>query len=278
MIQFFLLLVLSSPFAFAGAPKPAYYGREFYSSNATNEELKKQLFLILSTAHQTDSSGFDQIGAKCSPGPICYIHTAVGYTRARQFIFGEFYLVKDARGYGVKDVYCSRIAPSSEFPGAKPGPNIIPDPRVLNAEHTWPQSKFTRAFPEDLQKSDMHHLFPTDSLMNAKRGNFDFGNVAVDSEKLKCPESRIGHTKATGSTIFEVPNEHKGNVARALFYFSVRYKLAISPEQEATVREWNRLDPVDEEELRHNESVFALQFDRNPFVDFPELAERIADF
>ena len=35
---------------------------------------------------------------------------------------------------------------------------------------------------------------------------------------------------------FEPPAEHKGNVARAIFYFSVRYKMKVTPTQEAFLK------------------------------------------
>lgn len=38
---------------------------------------------------------------------------------------------------------------------------------------------------------------------------------------------------------------------------------------------WHRDDPVSEKELKRNEVVYSIQTNRNPFIDYPELAEYI---
>ncbi|RYZ68005.1 MAG: nuclease, partial [Proteobacteria bacterium] len=81
-----------------------------------------------------------------------------------------------------------------------------------------------------------------------------------------------------GGHFFEPPDAHKGNVARALFYFSVRYNIKIDPIEENFLKAWNKADPVDQEESGRNEAIMKIQGNRNPFVDFPELADSIGDF
>jgi len=278
------LLVLFS-FSAHGAvldAKTAYYGRNLSNNLKTlmaGNSLKDELHLVLSGSHTMIKGDYDKIANTCWPGGgDCYRHTAVGYKKAREFLFGDFYLVKNGSEYGIKDVYCQRVVRASEFSGEKPGPNRIPDHRTVNAEHTWPQSKFNRSFPGEEQKSDMHHLFPTDSEMNSKRSSFSFGEVQSDAEGLKCTEARLGRSREGKRNVFEPPEEHKGNVARAIFYFAIRYKVNIGREEEVTLREWHNEDPVDEEEIRRNERIFDLQKSRNPFVDFPELVNQITDF
>lgn len=278
-----LLVAFSAPAAAIDA-KTAYYGKDVFKSEmrgiqAGPGSLKDVLYLVLSGSHTTVKGDYDKIANDCWPGGgNCYRHTAIGYKRAREFLFGEFYLVKSGQDYGVKDVYCQRVAQASEFSGDKPGPNKIPDHRTMNAEHTWPQSQFSRGFPGEDQKSDVHHLYPTDSEMNSKRSSFGFGEVVSDAEPLKCSEARLGRPREGGETVFEPPTKHKGNVARSLFYFATRYKMSIPREEEAALRIWHKEDPVDQEEIARNQRTFDLQKNRNPFVDFPELADRIRDF
>jgi len=124
----------------------------------------------------------------------------------------------------------------------------------------------------------LHNLFPVSSSANGIRGNIDFGYVDHKTY-APCAESKKGFSKDGGSQkYFEPPDVHKGNVARALFYFSIRYLISINDEEENTLRLWNKLDPVDDTEKEHNERIYEFQKDRNPFVDFPDLVDSISNF
>jgi deoxyribonuclease-1 len=270
---FFSLSAVAAP----NPDKNSYYGRELLSSNQSGVSLREELHLIVAGYHSSQGGQFDEISKQCA-GKSCFKHTAIGYRRAREFLFGKFYLVNKGKGFGVKDVYCQTVRDAHEFEGEKPGPNQIPDHRVINAEHTWPQSMFTKSFSREDQKSDLHHLFPTDSELNSKRSSWWFGEVNREAETLKCPQSKLGNDRNSGDMVFEPPQAHKGNVARALFYFSVRYKTNLDSNEEATLRKWHEEDPVDSEEASRNEEIFKLQLNRNPFIDHPNLVDRISDF
>lgn len=206
-------------------------------------------------------------------------HTNIGYDSAKVFLMGNFYLISDSAGYSVKDVYCDRDIPAKEFPaGQKPAPNKVPANDIINTEHTWPQSRFNNHLNVGTQKADLHHLFPTDSKINNVRGNFKFGEVQKDLSILKCKGPRIGTPTNGSERVFEPPQHHKGNVARALFYFSIKYQLAIDKNEEAFLRRWTSEDPVDEEELVRNDEIEKVQHSRNPFIDFPELVNKISNF
>ncbi len=276
-LVFGVVLVSISSSAWASDTKDFYYGKDFALGGRKNGDVKARLHEILNSFHSPQSGGFDSITSSCNT-KNCYRHTAIGYKRAREFLFGKFYLVRDSQGFGVKDVYCQKVREAEEFAGEKPGPNSIPDHRVVNAEHTWPQSMFTRSFSNEDQKSDLHHLFPTDSELNSKRSSLWFGEVSRESETLKCPESKLGNDRVSGDLVFEPPQQHQGNVARAIFYFTTRYKTTLGENEENTLRRWHREDPVDAEERQRNEEIFRLQKSRNPFVDYPELVDEVANF
>ncbi len=236
---------------------PDYYGSEFYQGYQTGT-LKNQALL-------------DSLQKILSNG-----HHALGYDGARKQLFGneKMYLENLSGSWAVKDVYCERTFTNHDI---HMGPGIIPDGNQINTEHTWPQSRFTGRHPKDTQKSDLHHLFPTDNEMNSHRSSLHFGNVKTDVEKLKCPIARLGHS-ASGEIVFEAPDHHKGNVARAIFYFATRYQMKLSPNEEADLRQWDREDPVDEQEATQNDEIQRLQGNRNPFIDFPDLLARIDHF
>lgn len=256
-----------------------YYGEEFHrdlAAGISGDELKEKLHNILHSAHVRTAGDFDQITSDCN-GSGCYKHINLGYDRARIYLLGNFYLVDHGDGdYSIKDVYCDKVRSSDEFPnGDAPAPNKIPGGTTVNTEHTWPQSRFTNRYNREMQKSDMHHLFPTDNEMNSIRGNNPFGEVVQDRKSLRCKSSRFGRASRGNADVFEPPQNHRGNVARALFYFSVRYEMEIDPHQEATLRKWSKEDPIDEEEVKRNEYIHKMQGSRNPFIDFPHLEDSI---
>lgn len=200
-------------------------------------------------------------------------HKALGYNPAKRALFGKLHLEKNHQGYYVRDLYCEINYTNGVGPGS------MPDQNQLNCEHTWPQSKFTKSFPTELQKSDLHHLFPTDSKANSTRGNFEFADVVANENLHNCQASKSGPSVVSGGhTYFEPPTPHKGNVARAIFYFSVRYKMPVSEAQEEFLRRWNDIDPVDDAEKLRNDEIEKLQGNRNPFIDNSNLVDQIQDF
>ena len=149
----------------------------------------------------------------------------------------------------------------------------IPNHTVMNTEHTWPQSFFNKKEP---MRSDIHHLFPTKTRANSQRGSYPFGNVAGDPFYQEAG-SKLGRD-LYGNVVFEVRQDHKGDTARAMFYFSVRYNRRIDEDEEDALRQWHSQDPVSEYEMHRNDMIESYQQNRNIFVDQPELVDEINDF
>ncbi len=278
----FLILCLghlSSAFG-QNFPQHSYYPHKFLvgiqSGTLQNDDLKNELYTVLTSEHQRTANGRDTLG--CTQSDNCYEHQVLGYDGARKILFGKIHLKQSQQGYFIQDVYCKKIFTSKN---AHVGPMTIPANEKINCEHTWPQSKFNRSFDKETQKSDLHHLYPTDSHANSVRGNFNFSEIAEDNGSLNdCDASRSGSSNFDhgGDQFFEPPAEHKGNVARALFYFSVRYQIAIDNKEEVVLRKWHAEDPVDEEEKNRNEIIYQAQKNRNPFIDIPQLTNGISNF
>lgn len=277
LVFFFFVLFVSTSFAQVGQKLTnghwAYYGEEFYTTLKSNKKFERTLFnRIFNENHLPSKGKYDQIKSQCNESG-CYRHFSVGYTRARQIMFGELDILRDNEGTYVLDVYCGKkfyFRSLDEVSGMHTRVNI---------EHTWPQSKFNGNFPKDMQKSDMHHLYLTDSNANSRRGNNPFGFVPVKSNEMVgegCNFSRFGITDS-GDT-YTPPANHRGNVARALFYFALHYNLGISSREEAILRKWHKEDPVDQAEIIRHEKITKHQYVRNPFVDHPEIVDRISDF
>ena len=187
-------------------------------------------------------------------------HTTYSYTDARKIMFGE---LDNNDGYA-ECVYTGKLVKTMTIPNAG----------TMNCEHSWPQSKFGSS-DTGTKKTDLMHIYPSDSRTNSRRGNNPFAEVY----KASWSEggSKYG-TDRKGRTVFEPRDEHKGDVARAMLYFSIRYNMPIDEDQEGYFREWNKLDPVTEREFLRNSMVEDHQNNRNPFIDCPELVDNISDF
>lgn len=201
---------------------------------------------------------------------------SLSYDEARIKLFNDLYLEKDPQGYFIQGVYCQDKYyhyKAGETPSTR-----LPDPVRMNTEHTWPQSQFSGRFSKSVQKSDLHHLYPTYSKINSDRGSLPFAEV-TSVRNISCDQSAVGKPVFSGrGTSFEPPDEHKGNVARSMFYFSIRYKIEIDPVEEYYFRQWHVMDPVDEKEQKRHEQIYQIQKNRNPFIDHPELVNQILDF
>lgn len=147
----------------------------------------------------------------------------------------------------------------------------VPSPKVMNIEHTWPQS----AGANGDAKSDLHHIFPVESSVNSIRSSLPF--CEVQDIKWTKENSKRGYSQFQ-EHCFEPPHEHLGNVARALFYFSIRYQKPIDQNQEFFLRKWNKEDPIDQEEIERNNAIEVFQNNINPFIEDASLADKIIDF
>lgn len=151
-----------------------------------------------------------------------------------------------------------------------------------NREHSFPKSWFggDDRYP---MYSDLFHLYPTDGWVNNKRGNYPFGTTSA-ATWTSTNGSKVGSCSFTGYTgvVFEPINEYKGDLARSYFYMAVRYFgedatwPAVSemvtgsqpkPWALKMLMEWDQADPVSQKEKDRNEAVYAIQGNRNPFID-----------
>ena len=193
-------------------------------------------------------------------------HSGLSYNNARDYIYG-------VTGSGI-DIHNNSI--EGIYTGITATPDGSRTPGTLNTEHSWPRSDGADVFPRE---GDLHHLFPTDTDANSERSNLQFGETTCTGGGCTWSEggSELG-ANSSGTTVFQVRAKYQGDVARAHFYFSVRYGLSIPNSEEAVLRAWHEQDPVSQQEQGRNDAIEAVQGNRNPFVDYPHLPERISDF
>ena len=165
-----------------------------------------------------------------------------------------------------------------------------------NREHSFPKSWFGEATP---MYTDLHHLYPTDGYVNGRRSNYPFGETNGETYKSANGFSKLGTCTYPGytGTVFEPADEYKGDFARTYFYMVTCYEdqlpswyssntearptldgkkyPGLSSWQLAMLMEWAKNDPVSDKETARNNAVYAIQNNRNPFIDYPGLEEYI---
>ncbi|CAI8368170.1 MAG: Extracellular ribonuclease [Owenweeksia sp. TMED14] len=182
-------------------------------------------------------------------------HSVLSYSVARD----NMYATLDNHGGLVECVYTGRTATFNTRSGAVAN--------NINCEHTFPQSKFGSASP---MKNDIHHLFPSDQSANSSRSNHPFGVVTGT------PNWSVGGSMRQGS-LFEPRDAHKGDCARAMLYFVLRYGdySNFYSSQEPILRTWHSNYSTDSLDIYRNNGIYALQSNRNPFIDYPQFLDRI---
>lgn len=151
--------------------------------------------------------------------------------------------------------------------------NAVEDELPFNCEHVVPQAWFAKRLP---MRADLHHLFACQKACNNFRAAipyFDFTGFR-DVIREKC-----GMAAPTG---FE-PHQGKGEVARATLYFLVRYpgkavpaEGPLEPSRVEVLLAWHETHPVTDHERHRNAVIQSKQGNRNPFIDEPALATRVA--
>lgn len=149
-----------------------------------------------------------------------------------------------------------------------------------NREHVWPQSNSW--FTTSGAGSDIHHIRPTDPNTNSTRNNCIYAELTTSPNVYTSAANGHILTKCSrDGDRFEPADEVKGDCARIILYLLVRYpesddfNITKVFESMETLLKWNKQDPVSEFEARRNERAFEVQGNRNPFIDYPSLADKL---
>jgi len=200
-------------------------------------------------------------------------HQTLGYSTARKYLYNYI----DNENGVITCVYSGYTVNS-----AYGGTTTYPAP--INCEHTIPQSYFNKADP---MVSDIHHLYPTYENWNSTRSNYPYAEIDdnstakwmyLDQSQTTTPTSNIDSYSEYANSTFEPREDHKGNVARSIFYFYTMYPTQAGDMSQIgdinVFYQWNLDDPVDANEIERNGQVETYQGNRNPFIDHPDLIAR----
>lgn len=161
----------------------------------------------------------------------------------------------------------------------------------MHIEHSFPKSWWGSHVNNAYR--DLFHLYPADGTTNSTKNNLPLGEVTgtpmLDNGVSKVGKNGFG-TSYTESC-FEPANEFKGDFARSYFYIATVYENLAplwnspmlqnntypvwTPWAKELLLKWHHQDPVSAKELTRIEAVYKIQGNRNPFIDFPALADYI---
>ena len=267
----------------------------------------KQLFLALlllvsTTGYSTIPTGYYD-GAAGKSGAalktalynIIKGHTSVSYA----YLWTAFYTTDDKANGKVWDMY-------SDIPGGTPPyeytfgndqcGNAAAEGDCYSREHSFPKSWFGGDVSP--MYTDLFHIVPTDQYVNNRRSDYPYAKVGT-ATWTSMNGSKLGSCATTGysGVVFEPRDDFKGDFARNYFYMATRYENVIASWQNNNtygaavlngtsfpafqtwyinmLLEWSAQDPVSQKEIDRNEAVYAIQNNRNPFIDHPEYAAAI---
>ncbi len=212
-------------------------------------------------------------------------HSSISYDN----IWTAFYTTDDKPNGYVWDMY-------SDVPGGTPpydytfgvdqGGTAGTEGTGYNREHSWPSSWYGATSP---MYTDLFMVYPTDNEVNNRRGSYPFGEVtsptwtsltAASSAPAPTPLLRNGLPSPSTSTRATSP------ARTSTWPPAITARTAAGPAAddrrrgavawaEAMLLEWHYADPVSAKEIDRNEAVYAIQNNRNPFIDRPDFVPEV---
>ena len=211
----------------------------------------------------------------CAPLFVFDYGGGAGYT------WQGFYYADNKGDNTVWDMYSNTIRHFSSYSAVS----------EMHIEHSLPKSWWGGTV--NMAYKDLFHLYPADGITNTTKNNLPLGevntNVSLDNGVSKVGQNGYGSSYA--GNCFEPADEYKGDFARSYLYVSTIYEdfapLWQSPMMDNNtwpvwkpwaidlLLKWHHQDPVSAKELARIEAVYTMQGNRNPFIDYPGLADYI---
>ena len=210
-------------------------------------------------------------------------HKKISYGSGEDKTWGAFYTTDAVIENGKRRVL-DMYSPEKRYFGNK-GSAIS----GMNIEHSVPKSWWGGT--NNNAYCDLHHLNPSDQTGNSRKSNYPLGELT--SETWTNGVASVGKANINGSSAnaFEPIDEYKGDFARTYMYMFTCYQdltwsttqmnyanstyPTLKPWAVELLLKWHEQDPVSEKEVNRNNAVYAVQGNRNPYVDYPQLADYV---
>ena len=210
-------------------------------------------------------------------------HKKISYGSGEDKTWGAFYTTDAAVENGqrrVLDMYSNEKRYFGSKGSAVSGMNI-----EHSVAKSWWGGNQNNAY------CDLHHLNPSDQNANSRKSNYPLGELT--SVSWDNGVTFVGKANIDGSSMnaYEPCDEYKGDFARVFMYMFTCYQdltweytwmnyekstyPTLKPWAVELLLKWHKQDPVSEKEVNRNNAVYAVQGNRNPYVDYPQLADYI---
>lgn len=204
----------------------------------------------------------------------------VSYGTGANSTWGAFYTTDVV--IGTTDVVADMYSPEVRHFGTK-GAAVD----GMNIEHSVAKSWWGGT--QNNAYRDLHHLNPSDATANSRKSNYPMGELTSVSWTNGVMNVGKADIAGVSQNAFEPSDEYKGDFARTYMYMFTCYQNltwtytwmvyekstypTVKPWAVDLLLKWHRQDPVSEKEIVRNNAVYAIQGNRNPYVDYPRLAD-----
>ena len=210
-------------------------------------------------------------------------HKRIGYGSGEDKTWGAFYTTDAVVENGkrrVLDMYSSEKRYFGNKGSAVSGMNI-----EHSVAKSWWGGNQNNAY------CDIHHLNPSDQNANSRKSNYPLGELT--SVSWDNGVTFVGKANIDGSSMnaYEPCDEYKGDFARVFMYMFTCYQdltweytwmnyekstyPTLKPWAVKLLLKWHKQDPVSTKEVSRNNAVYEVQGNRNPFIDYPQLADYV---
>ncbi len=251
--------------------------------------LNSSIFAQIPSGYYNNANGLSGLQLKTALYNIIKNHTSISYTN----LYTSYQTTDNLPPNKVWDMYSLKSNGTANYyytHGSNQCGSYSTEGDCYNREHSTPSSWFSDATP---MYTDLFNVYPTDGYVNNRRSNYPLANVGSVTW-TSSNGSKLGNCSVSGYTgiVFEPIDSYKGDFARSYFYMATRYEnlvanwpsnspqcalvyagnngLTFNPWYVNMLLLWCALDPVSQKEIDRNNAVYAIQHNRNPYIDHPE--------
>lgn len=248
-----------------------------------------ELFSQIPPAYYNKAAGLSGDSLKAALNDIIDGHTEYPYTSSSQDDCWDILKKADQDPDSSNNV----IGIYSAF--SMDGPKEYHGGKGWSREHVWAKSRGDFSTSKGIG-TDLHNLRAEDVSTNTARNNrnFDEATIRYVDNSGNYSGTTDSYTSSTADWVWEPRDEVKGDVARIIFYMTVRYEgengeldleltdsILSKTDKRAihgnaiTLYQWHLDDTVSAAERARNDTIYKYQKNRNPFVDHPEYADSL---